>query len=284
MPDLMKNSTPLPEAFQPGFAIRLPFAIDVAPLLVEVNALGAAPWRVHFNTDYHDGGWSGFVLKTASGDATSLHVPQGGASVDLVQPTALATDCPALMQVIAWFQCPIKSARVLRLAAGATIREHNDADLIWSDGEARLHIPLLTNADVAFYVTDQRVQMLAGECWYLNLSKPHRVQNRGSRERVHLVLDCGVNDWLTEQVQRGTPPTLESLQMMDDATTQFQAFRETVFSDPKLCDELRACEQMEEFLALTVTLGEERGFKFSIEDVRAQANRARRDWIEQWIV
>ena len=47
---------------------------------------------------------------------------------------------------------------------------------------------------------------------------------------------------------------------------------------------MRACEQMEEFLALTVTLGEERGFKFSIEDVRAQVNRARRDWIEQWIV
>ncbi len=280
----MKNTTFAPPIFQPGFAVRLPLSFDVVPLLAEVHALGAEPWRVHFNTGYHDGGWSGFVLQSKGGEADSLYVPTTEASSNLPQPSAFAGECPVLMQVIASFQCTVKAARVLRLAAGATIREHHDADLIWSDGEARLHIPLATNPDVAFYVDDQRVRMLAGECWYLNLSKSHRVQNRGITERVHLVLDCGVNDWLAELVQHGTPPTMESLRMIDKATAHFQAFRETVFGEHSLAEELRSCGGLDELMALAVTRGAELGFHFSVEDVRAQVNRARRDWIEQWIV
>ena len=270
--------------FQPGFAVRLPLVIDVVPLLAEIDALGAEPWRVHFNTGYHDGGWSGVVLQSAGGNENTLHLGGAGSSGDSVQPTALSSGCPAIMRAITMFQCEVKAARLLRLAAGSTIREHHDADLIWGEGEARLHIPLLTHPDVAFYVADQRVQMVAGECWYLNLSLPHRVHNRSAQARVHLVLDCAVNDWLTDQLQRGAPPTLASLQTIDDATAQFQAFRETVFRDPTVRDQLRACGEMDEFMALAVMLGAAHGFMFSVEDVRAQVSRARRDWIEQWIV
>ena len=38
-----------------------------------------------------------------------------------------------------------------------------------------------------FYVDDRRVIMEAGECWYLDLSRPHRVHNRGTTDRIHLV-------------------------------------------------------------------------------------------------
>jgi hypothetical protein len=38
--------------------------------------------------------------------------------------------------------------------------------------------------------------MRPGECWYLRLSEPHRVDNDGHDERVHLVFDARVNDWL----------------------------------------------------------------------------------------
>lgn len=280
----MNELTVATAPFNPGFAVRLPLTIDVAPLRAEIDALGVEPWRVHFNTGYHDGGWSGVVLQSAGGNETTLHVAKTGPSGDAVQPTALSSSCPAIMRAITRFQCEVKAARLLRLAAGSTIREHNDADLVWGEGEARLHIPLLTHPDVAFYVADQRVQMLAGECWYLNLSLPHRVHNRSAQERVHLVIDCGVNDWLTDQVKRGAPPTLASLQTIDDATAQFQAFREHVFGDQTVRDELRACGEIDEFMALTVALGAHRGFMFSVEDVRAETNRARRAWIEQWIV
>ena len=123
--------------------------------------------------------------------------------------------------------------------------------------------------------------MVAGECWYLNLSKPHRVHNRGATERMHLVLDCVVNDWLDDQIRRGTEPAPES--MIDDPTDQFQAFREVVFMNRALQEELRSCDRMDELVALTVARGGALGFRFSSEDVAAQVNRARRDWMEQWI-
>ena len=38
--------------------------------------------------------------------------------------------------------------------------------------------------------------MREGECWYLRLSEPHRVINDGDTDRVHLVIDAIVDDWM----------------------------------------------------------------------------------------
>ena len=42
----------------------------------------------------------------------------------------------------------------------------------------------------------QRIVMDEGTCWYVNVNFPHRVANRGTADRVHLVIDCIVDDWL----------------------------------------------------------------------------------------
>jgi len=39
--------------------------------------------------------------------------------------------------------------------------------------------------------------MAEGECWYLDFNLPHYVDNRSSDDRIHLVVDCHVNDWVT---------------------------------------------------------------------------------------
>ena len=39
--------------------------------------------------------------------------------------------------------------------------------------------------------------MKEGECWYCNFDIQHEVYNRGKETRVHLIIDCIVNDWLT---------------------------------------------------------------------------------------
>lgn len=88
----------------------------------------------------------------------------------------------------------------LRLGPGSTIREHKDYNLSLDDGEIRLHIPVRTNHDVDFIVGGQRVVMTEGECWYHNFNLPHSVANRGATARVHLALDCVVDDWLRDVV------------------------------------------------------------------------------------
>ena len=40
------------------------------------------------------------------------------------------------------------------------------------------------------------VAMLPGSLWYLRLSEPHAAANRGTTDRVHLVVDVRANDWL----------------------------------------------------------------------------------------
>lgn len=47
--------------------------------------------------------------------------------------------------------------------------------------------------------------MPAGSTWYLRLSDPHSVANRGLSERVHLVIDAAVDGWLTDLFERTLP-------------------------------------------------------------------------------
>jgi mannose-6-phosphate isomerase-like protein (cupin superfamily) len=84
------------------------------------------------------------------------------------------------------------------LAAGAEIDEHVDGGLCYEVGEARMHIPVRTNPEVDFRLNRQRVVMREGSCWYINANMAHSVANRGQTARIHLVIDCGVNDWLRE--------------------------------------------------------------------------------------
>jgi hypothetical protein len=38
--------------------------------------------------------------------------------------------------------------------------------------------------------------MEPGEVWFLNVTFPHQVRNCGERDRIHLVVDCSINDWI----------------------------------------------------------------------------------------
>jgi hypothetical protein len=42
--------------------------------------------------------------------------------------------------------------------------------------------------------------MAPGECWYNDFTELHSVHNDGDGDRVHLTIDCVVNDWLREQI------------------------------------------------------------------------------------
>ncbi|RJS25325.1 aspartyl/asparaginyl beta-hydroxylase domain-containing protein [Corallococcus sp. H22C18031201] len=174
--------------------LRLPFQFDVARLQADLASLPAGTWVRHFNTMNYEGEWSGVPLRAVAGSAQALYPDPTG--LERYEDTPLLASCPAFQDVLAAFSCPIGSARLLKLAAGAHIREHTDYNLGFDDGEVRLHVPIVTHPDVAFFVAGQRVRLLPGECWYLDLNLPHRVDNPSDTNRVHLVLDCVVDDWL----------------------------------------------------------------------------------------
>jgi hypothetical protein len=84
----------------------------------------------------------------------------------------------------------------LRLEPGAHIHEHTDIGDGWEMGRVRLHVPIVTDERVDFFVDGRRVVMRPGELWYCDFTRPHRVHNRSDVGRVHMVLDLVVDEWL----------------------------------------------------------------------------------------
>ena len=175
--------------------LKLPFVFDSRRLKDDLQSFAAGDWTPHFNTRYYEGDWSGIALRAPKGAAVNQLYPDPTAA-DGYADTAMLARCAYIPEVLAAFRCELESARFLRLGAGANIREHRDYQLGFEDGFIRLHIPVQTNPQVEFFLDGQSVEMREGEAWYLNFNLKHRVRNGGAIDRVHLVIDCVLNDWL----------------------------------------------------------------------------------------
>ncbi len=180
--------------------VRLPLTFDPAPLVADIVALERGDWTEHFVKQNYDGEWSALPLRAP---ATARHpiqmiypAPDATEFVD----TAWRAGMPGLSAVIDAFDCEVRTVRLMRLAAGSVIKEHEDFGLDVADGYARIHVPVLTNPQVDFRLNGERVTMAPGEAWYLRLSDRHSVVNAGEAARVHLVIDLVVNDWLLRQL------------------------------------------------------------------------------------
>lgn len=79
-------------------------------------------------------------------------------------------------------------ASLVRLRKGGEIPKHQDHYFSLSHSH-RVHIPLITNEEVAFSVGKETIFMRPGEVIEINNRRPHRVINRGNEDRVHLILD-----------------------------------------------------------------------------------------------
>lgn len=174
--------------------VRLPLRLDPPALAEEALALPADAWVPHFNQSIYEGEWAGVALRSVGGVATQLY-PDPAATTTF-ENTEILNGCPAYRAVLDQLRCPLQAARLLALAPGAVINEHRDYRLGWSDGEIRIHIPIVTSPEVEFVLDGRPVEMAVGESWYLNLNLPHRVANRSALNRIHLVVDCVVDEWL----------------------------------------------------------------------------------------
>jgi Aspartyl/Asparaginyl beta-hydroxylase len=176
--------------------LKLPFLFDVALLQQDVNRLSKSNWLAHYQTKHYEGEWSAIPLRSVNGNADSIIVsPTENAHY---ADTIFLAQAPYLQQILHSFKCPLQAVRLLKLNAGASIKEHNDADLCFEKGEIRLHIPVITHTNVEFYLQDERLITNEGECWYMNFNLPHRINNNSPVNRIHLVIDAVVNDWVKE--------------------------------------------------------------------------------------
>jgi hypothetical protein len=256
---------------------RLALATDLPALLQALARVRAEAWQAHFNRGYHEGDWSGVALVAAEDAPLPLAPGQG-------EPRGLAwwQEEAAWQTVLAPFQVSLRAARLLCLGEGARIHEHCDPDLGQPGGCLRLHIPLLSPPGVEFLVEGLQVPMRPGECWFIDLSRPHRVNNPGPGERIHLVLDCAADPWLLALIEDGLGQT-PALQP-GRAGLAFEQFRLRVSEVPALAARLQTLEEGRAFVTEAVRLGAEHGLVFTEAEVLGAMRRGRQAWSDQWRV
>jgi quercetin dioxygenase-like cupin family protein len=176
--------------------IQLPFRFDAQRIEQEVKSIAAQHWQLHYQTKHYTGGWSAISLRSVNGSTESIVVsPLADVAY---KDTVFLEQSDYLKEVLSVFNCPLKAVRLLKLDAGAVVKKHKDAELSYEYGEIRIHIPVVTNDQVEFYLDQERMLLKEGECWYMNFNLPHAIENKSDSARIHLVIDAVVNDWVKE--------------------------------------------------------------------------------------
>ena len=184
--------------------LRLPFTFDADLLARDLRGLNAVGWTEHFVRQNYDGDWSVIPLRGAASAKHPVMMIYSDPTCTDFADTPMLAACPYFRQVLDTFKTPLLAVRLMRLTPGSVIKEHNDMDLSFEDGTVRIHVPVVTNAGVEFYLNRSRVVLDAGSAWYLRLSDPHSVVNGGSSDRVHMVIDAEVNRWVADILKAAT--------------------------------------------------------------------------------
>ncbi len=187
--------------------LKLSLRFDPARLRNDLEALSCSDWIAHFVRENYEGDWSILPLRGPRGAEHPILMAYSDPGCSDFQDTHFLSACSYLPEVLASFPFELHAVRLMSLSPGSRIKEHRDHDLSVEDGAIRLHVPVITNESVEFYLNHERLIMVAGECWYLRLSEPHSVFNGGREDRVHLVIDAPAGDevraFLRAEMSRG---------------------------------------------------------------------------------
>ena len=174
----------------------------------EVGAVEPA-FVSHYSGYNKRGTWSALALRGFGGKADFIIKPaemsrgwqqQNPDTLDWpCEDTPLRDALPACWQIAESIPGPKQRVRLMRLAAGkGELSRHadtTDRESGIAEGRvARIHVPLSTNPEVRFSTWSQfgsrfTKHLPVGTGWYLDTRKPHAATNRGSTDRVHLVVD-----------------------------------------------------------------------------------------------
>jgi hypothetical protein len=258
-------------------SLTLPLHFDPVRLRADLALVRDDEWLPHFNENDYGGQWRGAALRSLGGAANQLASPPG-APVETFADTDLLRRCPYFREVLAAFPCPLKTVRLLSLAPGSFVREHRDRDLNVEHGEMRIHVPVRTSQDiesgVEFYLGGERLHLEEGCCYYLNVGRPHRVRNRSSDDRVHLIIDIAVNEWAGNLVKQGL-----EVARLPPRPRGFEDFRSRVLCDNSLAEKLHAAPDLATLQRDAVALGRQLGCDFEPHEIGCcmSAGEAR-DW------
>lgn len=148
------------------------------------------PWTEAYK-DYQSSGWKTVSLLSRSGDARDLIIDDG---------TPIETDVlhalPSLKKFVNNLGLKYMWARLARLEPNSYLWEHRDYTELKNERRQRLHLPIQTNKDAQIILSGHQINLGYGFLWKLNPQVPHGACNKGSTARIHLIIDCYVEEKL----------------------------------------------------------------------------------------
>jgi Aspartyl/Asparaginyl beta-hydroxylase len=117
---------------------------------------------------------------------------------------------PVLLQAVApygYANGEFPRVMFARMAPGGEIKPHRDANAA-AKWPHKIHVPLLTNDRVTFYVEGTGYHLPEGEAAEVNNMGVHAVKNDGDTDRIHLIFeyfdpDQPTPEWLARVVAGG---------------------------------------------------------------------------------
>ena len=174
-------------------SIQFPLFFDTEKLKKDVQKIINENWTAHYNTKDYTGKWTSIALMSESGKSDQIYASPN--ATEKLVPTEILNSCTYFKEILDSFLFEKTAVRLLQLAVGAEVKPHSDNCLGYEDGCFRLHIPIITNSEVEFILDGKRLIMNEGECWYIDANFTHSVANRGTEDRIHLVIDGLRNEW-----------------------------------------------------------------------------------------
>jgi hypothetical protein len=210
-----------------GFSVSTNFLISkIAEKMKNFDSL----FQNHYSNYNKGKSWSAFSLRGYKSDPLFMTKPiemndkwkeEHKAEIFEMQDTTLMKDFPEVYQLLrntfglpGWSSIEYHRIRLMKLKSGdGELTRHTDQvdpDQGLAVGKlARFHFPIITNPDVKFTVWDinnkpNTVNMKPGECWVLDVRKPHAAINGGKEDRIHLVVDLVVTPEIIKMLEAKT--------------------------------------------------------------------------------
>ncbi len=159
-------------------AVRLDeLTFDVAQLEEDIRQFEETDWT----TMNYGSAWGQIQVIKPDGEGGITEDPRVSSS-------------PGLRRIIDAFPGRCLDMSLARLGPGGRVGNHRDISGGTPMGVARFHVPVITNPDVVFHVSDKPVRMAPGETWNLDTTYVHRVANDGDAWRIHVIVDFELND------------------------------------------------------------------------------------------
>ena len=192
---------------------NLPDVSNICDILAQRLEMMDYKFTNHYSNYNKDKSWSAISLRGYTPDWAFITKPaemgkkwrwDNKDTEFKLQDTDIRKMFPEVEDILRWLPGRPHRIRFMNLApGGGELQRHTDQvdpDAGVQDRKLmRFHFPIVTNKDVIFNQWDWHAELVeahmkVGECWYLDVRKPHRAINGGTEMRTHLVVDVEAND------------------------------------------------------------------------------------------